>query len=217
MRLIYRPIGSDWPGPLRSHAARPVASFRSTFSKTLERLDLELVALYAHEAVVQIDSDESAMRLDGGLRANATVGHPGVILNFTSLKPLTPLSRTATRRDLRLWTDKFANWQDNLRAIALGLEAMRKLDRYGLGQGDEIYTGWIALDDPVLAAEKVLRDAAGAPDAGRVAGDRDKILDLFREAALKTHPDRGGTPDAFRSVIEARDTLLATCPVAGHA
>lgn len=41
--------------------------------------------------------------------------------------------------------DKFPSWQDNLRAIALGLEALRKVERYGFVKDDEQYTGFKAL------------------------------------------------------------------------
>lgn len=38
--------------------------------------------------------------------------------------------------------DTYTTWQDNLRAIALGLEALRKVERYGITRGTEQYTGW---------------------------------------------------------------------------
>lgn len=38
--------------------------------------------------------------------------------------------------------DQFPTWQDNLRAIALGLDALRRVQRYGIVKEDEQYTGW---------------------------------------------------------------------------
>jgi hypothetical protein len=41
--------------------------------------------------------------------------------------------------------DMFPSWQDNLRAIALGLEALRKVERYGIANRGEQYAGWAQL------------------------------------------------------------------------
>lgn len=38
--------------------------------------------------------------------------------------------------------DTFTSWEDNLRAIVLGMEALRKVARYGIVKGNEQYTGW---------------------------------------------------------------------------
>lgn len=39
--------------------------------------------------------------------------------------------------------------------------------------------------------------------------DRDLIRRAFRGAAFGAHPDRGGDPEAFRRLLEARDLLVA--------
>jgi hypothetical protein len=55
--------------------------------------------------------------------------------------------RVLTQEDaFQFAVDKFATWQDNLRAIALGLEALRKVDRYGITKNSEQYTGWKQLE-----------------------------------------------------------------------
>jgi hypothetical protein len=41
--------------------------------------------------------------------------------------------------------DVFPTWQANLRAITLGLEALRRVQRYGIVKEDEQYTGFKAL------------------------------------------------------------------------
>ena len=43
---------------------------------------------------------------------------------------------------LKYATDVFDHWHANLRAIALGLEALRKVERYGITQRGEQYTGF---------------------------------------------------------------------------
>lgn len=91
-------------------------------------------------------------------------------------------------------TDAFPHWQDNVRAIALGLEALRKVDRYGIGKRGEQYVGWRALP---------------AGDAGEVDRGRDLIEEAGGvRAALKCHhPDHGGDPADFSAVQAARELL----------
>jgi hypothetical protein len=36
------------------------------------------------------------------------------------------------------------------------------------------------------------------------------VVKAFRKAAMKAHPDQGGTPEMFRLLVEARDRLLST-------
>jgi hypothetical protein len=38
---------------------------------------------------------------------------------------------------------------------------------------------------------------------------KDDVVRAFRRAAMKAHPDQGGTPEMFRLLVEARDRLLA--------
>jgi hypothetical protein len=69
------------------------------------------------EFVLQIDVEERDLRLDGELRAHARPASPAVAISVD-------------RRDkpsLLFVCGKFPNWQDNVRAIALGLEALRKV------------------------------------------------------------------------------------------
>lgn len=84
------------------------------------------------------------------------------------------------------------SWEDNLRAIALALEALRKVDRYGVTRRGEQYTGWkqLTAGDSGPSAERGRRLIA---DAGGVA-----------EALKATHPDLGGAQIDFESVQLAR-------------
>lgn len=56
-------------------------------------------------------------------------------------------------------------------------------------------------------------ESGGAAAAARVLGiswpaTRAEVVKAFRAAAVRVHPDLGGTDEAMRAVIEARDTLL---------
>ena len=185
MILSIRPI-TNWPGVLRTDRQRVRSQFNSSYSDTLELLDRELRMLRATVTVVQIAVNEGQVRRDGKLRAAAYPDHPGVILSFDT-----------KAGHFRYAGDRFTHWHANLRAIALGLEALRKIERYGIGSGTEQYTGYLQIE----AADRPMSvDEARAFFAQH--GD-------FRTAARKFHPDFGGDPLMFKRLNDARRILDA--------
>ena len=104
-------------------------------------------------------------------------------------------------------------WQANTRAIALALEALRAVDRYGVTRRGEQYVGWQAL--PARAGEAMTRAEAAALLAADVAYTPERLLVdpaavriAYQAAALKHHPDRGGDHDLMTKINSARDILL---------
>lgn len=179
----FRPI-EQWPGK-RTLSPSP-SSFKASFTKTLDLLERELSFLNARNIVIQADCDPSEIRLDGMLRANARLRSNGIILSFDS--KFGPLSYPA---------DKFRSWEDNLRAIALCLEALRKVDRYGVTKHGEQYKGWDQLPPPDDKAIILKYAPAFAHDLKSAA----------REAQRKTHPDLGGNAAEFNAVRQAIERL----------
>jgi hypothetical protein len=125
MRVIFRPL-ERWDR--RVEAIRPHSPFRAPYQDTIDLLERETRMLGAAQVVVELAISESDLRLDGQPYANTRPRHPGVTVAFKSNHG--PLKYTA---------DKFATWTENLRAIALGLEALRKVDRYGVTRGGRRY------------------------------------------------------------------------------
>lgn len=181
MDVRFRPIGSEWPG--RRNPEPRYSPFKASFRRTMETLERELNMLQAKNVVIQIDLRESQIRLDGWPKSGASnPAFPGVILAFDS--KFGPLKYS---------TDEFHHWEDNLRGIALALEALRKVDRYGVSRRGEQYAGWKAL-------------GAGAPDDDLLQRGRELIAEYGgATAALKaTHPDAGGDEEDFKAVDAAR-------------
>lgn len=217
MRLIYRPIVT-WPGKRTEHP-KP-SPFEAGWSDTLEVLDRELWYLRAEETVLQVDSpNERDFRLDGQLRADAKLRSGAVILNVESKKhgQLQYPCDTFTRRGYR---EKLQPWQVNVRAIALGLEALRKLERYGIANTGQQYTGWKALGSGIpmpAKTEMSLEEAARficqhagpilKPPAEELIADKTARERYFRVAAGRLHPDRGGDPELFKQLTIAMETL----------
>lgn len=177
--LRLRPI-TTWPGE-RSRS-RAMSPFASNLSSTLGLLDRELRALRATDVWLEVAMTESDFRQDGRPRAHAHASHPGVVLSFKSL---------TLGKELRYATDRFWKWQDNLRAIALGLEALRKVERYGIANRGEQYAGWAQLSAGGPSRERgeaLIRQHGGV-----------------RQALMATHPDHGGDPSDFADVQAARN------------
>lgn len=180
MEVTFRPL-PIWPysdtTPRRSRW-----TFKAGWQRTLDLLDRELRHLGAHEVMIGAGFRESDLRLDGLPRADARApSHPGVELSFDS-----------RHGRLVYGTDTCEYWQHNVRSIALGLEALRAVDRYGITQRGQQYAGF-----------KQLAGTVDAPSADR---GRELIREHGSErAALKaTHPDHGGGARDFADVQAAR-------------
>lgn len=147
-------------------------------------------------------------RLDGQLRADARPSHPGVILTIDTRKHGT----------LVYSTDRFDHWKANLRAIALGLEALRKVERYGIANRGQQYAGYRELPSGIaLGSAMTIEDAARFIAEQAWPGDaidEQEVLDdldtAYRAAAKRLHPDAGGDPEMFRRLTVARDLLVAS-------
>lgn len=167
------------------------SQFSSRWSDTEELLLREVKALRGRDLVLEVDVDESQIRLDGRLYARAYARTPAVRVAFESMHgPLTYA------------TDVFPTWQDNVRAIALGLEALRRVDRYGITKRGEQYAGWKQLPagSGGTASHMTLDEAWSIigsydPDFRPIQEQRDAGVTAattlaWRRARAANHPDR---------------------------
>lgn len=220
MRLLFRPLG-EWPRPKTTHPDR--SPFTNGWSDTVTLLEREigyLIVKSKPEVLIQVDAPEGAMRLDGGIRADARVNFHGVIISFES--KFGPQSFMCDKYNMANWANRGDSpWKDNARAIALGLEALRKVDRYGITDSGQQYTGWKALGSgiPMPAAQMTVEEAAAVLHAAaepesyevpveHLIGNPKAINLAYRTAAKHHHPDSGGDPAKFKRITEARDVLL---------
>lgn len=180
LRYSLRPLPT-WPYPPTPWPERRRRPFSSTWEQTQNLLAAEIETLAGSDVVMGLGHNEWDIRQDGQLRANARhLSHEGVEISFN-----TPRGR------LTYATDVCEDWQDNVRSIALGLAALRAVDRYGITRKGEQYAGFLAL-------------APGGPDPdrGRVLVERAGGL---REALRRHHPDQGGLQTDFVDVVAYRD------------
>lgn len=213
-QLRFRPL-SKWGQPDTAVQASPfVASWDSTLD--LLRREVEMLSDKPWPlCVIEVDVPESSIRQDGNMAARAVVHSQRVAASFDSRYG--PLRYECGTFD---GTYNYPGWRSNVRAIALGLEALRKVVRYGIAHRGEQYTGWAALGPgapiamgrgmTVDEAAQVIVDCSNDPMLGafevlqqwREYGDR-----YYRAAAKIHHPDTGGDAETFRRLTEARDVL----------
>lgn len=206
MKYEMRPLG-NWTDP-ETADRRGAHVFKASWRDTLVLLGDEIERIGGKEPVVlQVDVQEGDIRLDGMLRANAKVGHPGVVISFES--KFGPLRYATDAHERQYAGLGMEGWQANVRAIALALTALRAVDRYGVSRRGEQYTGWRAL--PATSgvtfpsadeALRWMREKSG--DTGSLRSARL----VYRDLARKHHPDAGGDATEWDRLQAAR--LLLT-------
>lgn len=182
MKATYRPlIRETWLNPTPRARRRGRATFKAPWESTLQLLDHELRTLKASDCVIEADFAEKHIRLDGLPRTNAPQpDFPGVRIAFTSPKV----------GDMIYQTDVCQFWQHNVRSIALGLEALRAVDRYGITAHAEQYLGFKALPPGSPGAKQ-----AGEPMTEQQAHDL-----IMSEAALASP---GTSPSSLEQAWKA--------------
>ncbi len=198
MRYTVRPISDRTP----FYGDHEYTPFRVAWASTLKLLGRELEYLAATDVVIEVDCGEGQIRLDGMLRADAKVSSPAVRIAFGSKHgPLT----YATDRYTGRYYGGNADWQENVRAIALALEALRKVDRYGVTRHGEQYAGWKQIE----ARSSMTREAALAVIERWSPEARDAPVERrLRWAKAGAHPDRhGGDREAWDAVETAARVL----------
>jgi hypothetical protein len=211
MRYEIRPLG-PWLEPV-TNPRRSSSTFRAKWADTLDLLQYETELLGAQLVVVQVDVGDTDIRRDGMLYANAKVEFPGVRVSFDSVHG--PLTYSTDAYD-RFYGHSLPGWQANVRAIALALEALRAVDRYGVSSRGEQYQGWTAIEATAtvsdVSAAALLLDSN---DPGRLIGAQPTVITAAWKAALRrNHPDTGDTTNPDMAAIgsklkAARDLLLA--------
>ena len=168
---------SDWVHPATSPDRRlPRWTFRESWPDTAALLVRELEHLGARSVLLGIGLTGRDIDDDGWLSANAWPAvHPGVEMTLTD--------RDGHR--LHYATDACEIWQHNVRAIALGLEALRAVDRYGITRRQQQYAGFRA---PLGGPAVPVTTAAAAPQER--APERRVVLDRGTGLERRTAGDR---------------------------
>lgn len=209
----------EWRGKRRKATEQTAHSrFRTQWGETVNTLYREISRLVKPRAVataiLALDVPEAHICQDGSLRANARPVHSGIQLFIES-----------KHGPLEYQCDLYRDWQDNVRAVALTLERLRKAELYGCVKRGEQYVGFRALPGPANAApvrvfahgleacqwliDQIKDDLLAVPMAESILEDRNKFDRLWKHCAKKLHPDSGGNAQDFHKATLARELIEA--------
>lgn len=155
------------------------------------RLSRELGLLDASNPVLSTNVE---LRLDGQPRSDRRdPDDPGAAVYFS-----------LGGRPMALACDRWDRVADNIAALAKHIEALRGMDRWGVGTTAQAFTGYQALPSP---------DAVPPASCWAILGieptrDPAKIRAAFRTKAAEHHPDRGGMTADMTALIQARDQAM---------
>jgi hypothetical protein len=193
------PIG--WPrtppherqrAPFRSTSTQPGGTKRevrvSVFAAT-QRLERQIELLGGDNPTL---STNVSLRLDGRPRSEGEPSDVGVALYFSFKKKPTVFA-----------CDRFNRVADNIQAIDWHIDALRRVERYGVGSIEQALAGYKAL--PADSAAN-WRAVFGFPIGSRPTVD--EVDKAFKAAARLRHPDLGGTDIEMAHLNRARDYAL---------
>jgi hypothetical protein len=116
-------------------------------------------------------------------------------------------------REAEFVSDRFADWQQNLRAIALGLEKLRLVDDYGIvAEEGQQYTGWLklpeasAIDEATECARRLVDLACVSDAASDLLVSKELFEKVAAEAIWRNHSDSGsGNVDGLQLALSSRN------------
>lgn len=158
-----------------------------TLGVALDRLEGELNRLRVQSVII---STNLPLGVRGAPRADARPddNDPGVAVYFRH-----------KNKPIVLACDKWTTVQDNVAAIAAHIDAIRRMDRYGVGKLEQALAGYTRLLTGKRAWFEVL-GFAGPPS------EWSRIEDAYKSLAKRLHPDAGGSVDAMAELNEAYQT-----------
>lgn len=156
----------------------------------IQRLEQQLDLLGAKGPTL---STNVSLRLDGRPRSDDEPRDPGAACYFQFKGKATVLA-----------CDKWNRVADNIAAIAAHIDALRRIDRYGVGSLEQALAGYKAL--PADSAAD-WRAVLGFPAGSRPTVDQVEAAHL--EQAKKHHPDVGGSDDAMQRINRSREYAYA--------
>lgn len=186
-----------WPaGWVRTtHRSRMRAPFTSkgrviTIFDATQRLEAEVTRLGGKNPTL---STNVSLRLDGRPRSDEQPADPGAALYFTFKGRATVFA-----------CDRWNTVGGNIGAIAAHIDALRRVQRYGVGSIEQAIAGYKALPaDTAADWRAVMNFLPGAMP------DRAKFDAAYRALQRERHPDAGGTDIGFTQLQRAKEFAFA--------
>jgi hypothetical protein len=162
----------------------PVSVFVAT-----QRLERQIEMLGGKNPTL---STNVSLRLDGRPRSEGEPTDPGAALYFSFKGKPTVFA-----------CDRFLRVGDNIAAIAAHIDALRRVERYGVGTIEQALAGYKALPADTAAN---WRAVFGFPVGSTPT--LDQVDTAYKTAAKQRHPDLGGSDLEMAHLNRARDYAL---------
>lgn len=176
------------------------ASFKTPYNKTLDKLEYEIGHLRGHDIRIDAGYSREQIRNDGWPRGGTRPAHPGVVLYFES--PDGPLCFPCAT---------YNTMEANLHAIALTLENLRAIDRYGVTLGHEQYRGFLALapapESMTVEGAAMFIQLHSSFTHGPIVESASSYRHAYKQAASRLHPDVTGNNEGFYKLGQAKAVL----------
>jgi hypothetical protein len=182
------PASSRVPAPFKTKEAGSYARALNVEQAT-NRLETELERLKAQSPTL---STNVGLNLRGIPRGDERPSDPGVAIYFSFRGKATVLA-----------CDHYTTVAGNIAAIAGHIEALRRIERYGVGTIEQALAGYRSLPADTAANWR----AVFGFSAGKTP-TLDQLDTAYKAAARTHHPDRGGTDEGMAHVNRARDYAL---------
>lgn len=197
-----------WPGEKTPSYQRKRSPFKTIWTSVINHLAKEIRQLGGRNVIFRLQVTNWDVNKNGTLRADARIKEPGVIIQFVA-------GRLKGAPTLLYRCDRFPYWQDNVSAIARGLEALRLVDRYGVTPTGEQYAGFKALPSStaptmsVKEAAKVLANFS-AWSAEAIVASAAETKEAIRVARNRTHPDKNDSDRSMYDQVESARSILSS-------
>lgn len=175
---------------MASFSTKKTADGRLSVTLSTARLEDELERLGAKQPVL---STNVSLRLDGRPRSDESPSDPGAAVYFSFRGKATVLA-----------ADRFVRVADNIAAIAAHIDALRRVERYGVGTIEQALAGYRSLPADTAAD---WRSVFGFGVSERVSVEQ--VQSRFKERATTAHPDKGGSDEGMAHINRAREYALA--------
>lgn len=157
-----------------------------SFTEACDRLERQVALFHAERPIISSNVELSLRGSPIAREGDKKLADPGVSLYFT------------LRGQARcLACDLYTTPAGNIAAIAAHIDALRRIDRYGVGTLDQAFAGYAPrLQSASFEWWIVLGVARTA--------SRDAVDAAYTALARTAHPDQGGSHDAMARLSEAR-------------
>lgn len=192
--MVTRTKGEWINGQWKAEPKTVKGSKKVTLPTARERLQEQLTRLEAGSIIVSTNMELTRY---GEPRADrAAPSDPGVAVYFE-----------LNGKDRVLACDRWDTVAGNMAAIANHIDAIRRVDRYGVGTLEQAFAGYDALPPPGATAKIPWRKVFGFAADSHVSAAM--IDDFYKTLAKQFHPDlQGGSTEAMAMLNAARDEAL---------